>query len=168
MAFTATVTVTVEAAAGTAQTVAVALSATGAALSDLVGTTTTVSVPIDAATKATSGTATVAISYTPPDGDYTADDGITITGMGGGESGTLTLNIADNDVGALTGVSFDPAMIDFVEGTEKTATVTVMVEAMAGAAQTVMVALSSDTSLPLGTINSPIAVSIDANADIGQ
>ena len=166
MAFSATVTVTVSAAKGTAQTVAVALSATGAALGDITSATT-VSVPIEAATKATSGMATIDISYTPPDGDYTADDGITITGMGGGQEGTLTLNIADADVGALTGLTFDPAMIEFTEGMEKTATVAVMVEAMAGAAQTVMVALSSDTSLPLGTINSPIAVPIGENEESG-
>ena len=169
MAFTQTVTVTVSAAAGTAQTVDVVLSVAGVVTdpSALGITATTVSVPIERATKATSGTATITVTYEPPDGDYTADDGITITGTGGGQSGTLKLNIADNDVGALTGVSFDPAMIDFVEGTEKTAAVAVTVEAMAGAAQTVSVELSSDISLPLGTINSPIAVPIAADATSG-
>ena len=49
-------------------------------------------------------------------------------------------------------------MLDLDEGMATTATVTVTVEAVAGPAQMVTVALSSDTSLPLGTVNSPVVV----------
>ena len=120
------------------------------------------------AADATSGMADVAISYTPPEDANSAGETITITGTVGGQSGDLTLNIADNDMGGVTSVAFDPMSLDLTEGMATTATVTLTVEAVAGPAQMVTVALSSDTSLPLGTVNSPVVVDIAQDATSGM
>ncbi len=169
MAFSGMVTVTVNVAGGgLAQTVSVDLTTDGAALADL-GITSPVSVEI--AEGATSGTATVSINYTPPeDDDNFTDETITITGMAGavgGDDNTATLTVADNDMGPITSIVFDPAMLSLTEGEAFSGMVTVTVNANAGPAQTLSVELSSSMPLPLGTINSPVSVEIAEGATSG-
>ncbi len=174
-AFTGTSTLTVTVEAGLAATHEVTLSVAEDVNGDgnmdaddltalgIMSSTVTVSVAADA----TSGMADVSISYTPPEDDNSDGETITITGTVGTMSGDLTLNIADNDMGAVTSVEFSPATLELSEGMEFTGTVTVTVNAVAGPAQTVSVAFSSDTALPLGTINSPISVEIPLNGAMG-
>ncbi len=167
MAFTGMVTVTVNVEAGLPATHNVVLTPDGATLADL-GITSPVAVEI--AQDATMGTATVSISYTPPEDDNSTGEMITITGMVGtvgGDDNTTTLNIADNDMGAVTSIAFDPDMLSLSEGMAFTGMVTVTVNAVAGPAQTISVALSSSVPLPLGTINSPIAVEIEQDETMG-
>ncbi len=166
-AFTGTATVTVNVEAGLAQTISVALTADGAALADL-GINSPVAVSVKA--NATSGTADISVSYTPPEDDNFAGETITITGTVGTMSDDLTLNIADNDMGegAVTGVAFSPATLSLTEGTAFIGTATVTVNVEAGVAQMVSVALTADGAAlaDLG-INSPVAVSIDTDATSG-
>ncbi len=175
MAFTGTAAVTLTVDAGLAATHEVTLSVAEDVNGDgnmdaddltalgIMSSTVTVSVAADA----TSGMADVAISYTPPEDDNSDGETITITGTVGTMSGDLTLNIADNDMGTVTSVEFSPATLELSEGMAFTGTVTVTVNAVAGPAQTVSVAFSSDTALPLGTINSPISVEIPLNQASG-
>ena len=159
-AFTGTATVTVNVEAGLAQTVSVALTSDGPALADL-GITSPVAVSVAAGDA--SGTADISVSYTPPEDDNFAGETITITGTAGTMSGDLTLNIADNDMGAgaVTSIEFSPDMLSLTEGTASTETVTVTVNVEAGVAQTVSVALTADGAAlaDLG-ITSPVAVPI--------
>ena len=60
------------------------------------------------------------ISYMPPEDDNSADETITITGTVGTVSGDLALNIADNDMGAVTSVEFSPDMLAVTEGAQFT------------------------------------------------
>ena len=174
MAFTGTATVTVNVEAGLATSHDVVLSVGDVNgdgtmdADDLTALGISSPVAVSVALDATSGTADVAIAYTPPEDDNSDAETITITGTVGAMSGDLTLNIADNDIGAVTSVVFDPAMLSLNEGMATSATVTVMVNAVAGPAQTVSVAFSSDTPLPLGTINSPISVVIDPGEASGM
>ena len=164
MAFTGTVTVTLTVAGGAATTHNVEWSAGGANLADLgITSSTAVAIPQDAP----SGTGTLEISYTPPEDDNSDGETITITGTVGDQSDDLTLNIADNDMGAVTSVELSPDMLSLTEGMEFTGMVTVTVNAVAGPAQTVSVAFSSETPLPLGTINSSISVVIPQDAPSG-
>ena len=66
------------------------------------------------------------------------------------QEATLTLNVADDEMGAVTGVSFDPAMLDLTEGTAFTQTVTVTVGLAAGSPNAIDVVLSA-TGATLGT-----------------
>ncbi len=160
-----TVTLTVTADAGAATSHNVTLSAAGATLDEL-GITSPVAVSV--ASGASSGTAKVPISYTAMEDDNAVNETIIITGMAGGQSSTVTLTVADNDESAVTGIKFSTDMLSVDEGATLATTVTLTVTADAGPAQTVSVDLSSSMPLPLGTINSPVTVSIPAGASSGM
>ena len=93
-AVTTTVTVTVNVVPGAAADHEVTLSAAGATLTDLGITSSTVTVSVAAGDP--SGMADVAITYTPPADTDLDDEMVTVTATGGGQSGTLTLNVADS------------------------------------------------------------------------
>ncbi len=171
MAFTesAAVTVTVEAglAADHEVTLSVAEDVNGDGnmdADDLTALGISSPVTVSVAATETGGSADITFNYTPPEDANSTGETITITATVGGQSGDLTLNIADNDMGAVTSVAFDPDMLSLTEGMAFTGSVDVIVGSAAGPPQTVMVALSSDTPLPLGTINSPIDVAIAQDA----
>ena len=162
-----TVTVTVNVAEGAATSHDVVLSVDSGTLADLGITSSTVSVPI--AADETSGMAEVALEYmAPEDDDNTTDEMIVITGMVSGQSDAVTVTVVDNDMGAVASVELSSAMLSVDEGATLATTVTVTVNVEAGAATDYNVVLSSDTPLPLGTINSPVAVSVGQGETSGM
>ncbi|MYD61311.1 MAG: T9SS type A sorting domain-containing protein [Gemmatimonadetes bacterium] len=167
MATTATVTVMVEAVAGPAQMVTVALASdTPLPLGAVNPPVAVVEIPANG----TEGMANVVISYTPTEDDNSANETIAITGTGGGQSGTLTLNVTDNDMGAVTGVAFSPDMFSLTEGTAFTGTATVTVNVVAGAAADHEVTLSADGAAlaDLGISSTTVTVSVAADATSGM
>ena len=165
MAFTGMVKVKVTTQPGKAATHEVVLSSD----TPLPLGTATSPVSVMVAENATEGEADVAISYTPPQDDNSADETITITGTVGTMSGDLALNIADNDMGAVTSVEFSPDMLALTEGAQFTGTATVTVNVEMGAAGDHEVALTAvgATLADLG-ITSPVTVSVDADATSGM
>ena len=93
-AFTQTVTVTVNVVPGSPAAHDVVLSVDSGMMPGDLGLTSPVSIAIPRG--AASGMATVDISYTPPTDDDLDDETIKVTGTSGGQSGTLTLNVADS------------------------------------------------------------------------